>query len=90
MKTKLTKQLRKRRGQGMTEYLIITALIAVGAIGVVGILGKNVQANFGTIANALRGGDSIKVQTADQVTDADQWDMGDFYKGAKTDANGGN
>lgn len=46
---------RKQRGQGMTEYIIIVALVAIGAIAVVSIFGDNVRALFGTSANALTG-----------------------------------
>lgn len=73
----------KHRGQGMTEYLIITALIAVGAIGMVGIMGENIQANFATIANALRG-DGKKVETAEEVQDVERFHMGNFHEGVKS------
>ena len=54
MKTK--KNLLKRsRGQGMTEYIIIVALIAIAAIGVVTLFGDNIKALFGASANALAG-----------------------------------
>ena len=57
-----------KRGQGMTEYLIIVALIAVGTIGMVRTVGKNVQAGFGTVANALHG-KKQKVETDAVVYD---------------------
>jgi pilus assembly protein Flp/PilA len=45
----------KQRGQGMTEYIIIVALVAIGAIAVVSIFGNNIRALFGSSANALSG-----------------------------------
>ena len=48
-------RFRGRRGQGMTEYVIIVALIAVAAIGVVSLFGDNIRALFATSANALAG-----------------------------------
>ena len=56
----LKKQLRKqRRGQGMTEYIIIVALIAIAAIGVITVFGNNIRRLFGTSADALAGGTSL-------------------------------
>jgi Flp pilus assembly pilin Flp len=46
---------RRERGQGMTEYIIIVALIAIGAIFVVTVFGDNIRALFGSSANALVG-----------------------------------
>ena len=37
-------KLRGRKGQGMTEYIIIVALIAIAAIGVVSLFGDNIRA----------------------------------------------
>lgn len=45
----------RQRGQGMTEYIIIVALIAIGAIFVVTVFGDNIRALFGSSANALQG-----------------------------------
>ncbi|MDP7038293.1 MAG: hypothetical protein QGI45_03990 [Myxococcota bacterium] len=50
-----TNPRKKERGQGMTEYIIIVALIAVGAIAVITIFGDNIRALFGSSANALVG-----------------------------------
>ena len=40
-------QLRKARGQGMTEYIIIVALIAIAAIGVITLFGASAAALAG-------------------------------------------
>jgi len=53
---KLLQRLRKdQRGQGMTEYIIIVALIAIAAIGVVTIFGDNIRDLFAASTNALAG-----------------------------------
>jgi Flp pilus assembly pilin Flp len=39
----------------MTEYIIIVALVAIGAIFVVTVFGDNIRALFGASANALTG-----------------------------------
>jgi pilus assembly protein Flp/PilA len=46
---------RRERGQGMTEYIIIVALIAIGSIFLVTAFGDRIRALFGTSANALSG-----------------------------------
>ena len=56
-------KLRGRRGQGMTEYIIIVALIAIAAIGVVSLFGDNIRALFATSANALAGDEASDTNT---------------------------
>ncbi len=56
-------KLRGRRGQGMTEYIIIVALIAIAAIGVVSLFGDNIRALFATSANALAGEEAATAET---------------------------
>lgn len=41
-----------QRGQGMTEYILIVALIAVLAIGAIKFFGKSTASNFNAAANA--------------------------------------
>ena len=45
----------KQLGQGMTEYIIIVALIAVAAIGIYGIFGNTIRAQMGSMTGALAG-----------------------------------
>ena len=57
------KKLRKSRGQGMTEYVIIVALIAIAAIGVITLFGDNIRELFGASASALAGQGSTTPKT---------------------------
>jgi Flp pilus assembly pilin Flp len=50
-----TLAVRTSRGQGMTEYIIIVALIAVAAIGTYNLLGRTVRNQTGAIAAGLAG-----------------------------------
>ena len=54
---------RKIRGQGMTEYIIIVALIAIAAIGVITLFGDNIRALFSTSATALAGSTSASTDS---------------------------
>jgi pilus assembly protein Flp/PilA len=73
---------RKNAGQGMTEYLIIVALIAISAIGIVKTTSSSMKAGFGTVANQLQGNNK-KVEANEKVTDGKTKgrDMGDFSAG---------
>jgi len=51
---------RRQLGQGMTEYIIIVALIAVSAIGVYTMFGEVVKNQTAAIAAELGGGDALK------------------------------
>ncbi|MFH1130833.1 MAG: Flp family type IVb pilin [Pseudomonadota bacterium] len=54
---------RDQRGQGMTEYIIIVALIAIAAIGVVTLFGDNIRDLFAGATNALAGEQQVQVGT---------------------------
>jgi len=45
----------KQRGQGMTEYIIIVALIAIAAIGVYSFFGQTVRQQTAGMAKELSG-----------------------------------
>ena len=45
--------LNNESGQGMTEYILIVALIAVAAIAVVKIFGKTIQNQFSKAADSI-------------------------------------
>ena len=47
-------------GQGMTEYIIIVAVIAIAAIGVITLFGQNIAGLFGLAADALTGQDNLQ------------------------------
>ena len=59
MKALSQKQRRKARGQGMTEYIIIVALIAIAAIAVIMLFGDNIRKLFGASAASLAGNSSV-------------------------------
>ena len=54
----------KQRGQGMTEYIIIVALIAVAAIAVYQLFGNVVRNQTAAIANEVAGNDGTAARTA--------------------------
>jgi len=79
---------RKRSlGQGMTEYIIITALIAVAAIGVYSMFGETVRNQVAGMAQELAGenaqdeidaaGDAADAATTDGSTSVNLGDYDD-------------
>jgi type IV pilus assembly protein PilA len=55
---------RQQRGQGMTEYIIIVALIAIAAIAVYQLFGNTVRNQTAAIAQELAGNDGTTARTA--------------------------
>ena len=58
MMNRMNALIRSEEGQGMTEYIIIVALIAIAAIAVITFFGQNLRALFAASANALGGDES--------------------------------
>jgi len=84
----LAKRSDARLGQALSEYLILTALIAVGSIAVVQILGKNLQSRLGMVASAI-GGENKKI-TAEKVKEEhyEIRDLGDFNEAMQDNQSG--
>jgi Flp pilus assembly pilin Flp len=57
---------KRQLGQGMTEYIIIVALIAIAAIAAFKFFGGTVQTQVGGIATELAGGDGATAVTQAQ------------------------
>lgn len=53
-----TKSLARARGQGMTEYIVIVALIAIAAIAVYQLFGQTVRSQTAGMAKELAGADA--------------------------------
>ena len=61
-----TLRLRRQAGQGMTEYIIIVALVAVAAIAVYQYLGQVLRAQTAAVAKELAGEDGTQQSRAAQ------------------------
>ena len=61
---------RQVRGQGMTEYIIIVALIGIAAIGVYNLFGKTVRHQQAAVSAAV-GGDDVDAKDANKSATAD-------------------
>lgn len=74
-----------RRGQGLVEYVIIVALVAVAAISITRLLGQTINAQFANITLALQG--EKKKARLDNVYEGSyrRKDLSDFMDGAAKD-----
>lgn len=64
-------RLRDDRGQGMTEYIILVALIAISAIGVVTVFGQNIRHVFGAATATLAGETAVQSKAKSGQNKAD-------------------
>lgn len=93
--SKLSKRIpgrKKQFGQGMTEYVIIVALVAIGAIAVFSTFGHTLQDQVAAITNGLAGnGSAAQTDDGNAKTEAGTADtdagttlgMDDFAKNEK-------
>lgn len=61
--------LADERGQGMTEYIIIVALIGVASIGVVGLFGDNVRHLFAAASDSIAGNENRQSMAEERGAD---------------------
>lgn len=88
---------RKIRGQGMTEYIIIVALIAVAAIGVYSFFGKTIRNQVaglssemsGTSASQSIGAAKTAANAANSTANKD-YNLGSYNDGANSAASSSN
>ncbi|MDF1534999.1 MAG: hypothetical protein P1S46_00665 [bacterium] len=82
----MKKKRNTQSGQGMTEYIVIVALIAVAAITVVGFFGDVVRNQFYTMTAALAGSPAhgkAKDIVKKAEKEKNQRGMGDFSSPAR-------
>ena len=80
MLSKFRNAIRDESGQGMTEYIIIVALIAIAAIGVITVFGDNIRMLFGASADALAGKETT-LETYEAGDKAKFKGLADFNEG---------
>lgn len=72
------------KGQGLVEYLILVCLVAVAAISIVSVVGKNVRQQYGNVSKALQGKSEEKETITDYESSAvESRGFNDFMESAK-------
>ena len=72
----MRRSLRNKRGQGMTEYIIIIAIVAIGAILIVSLFGRQIKDVFSRITGTLGGQDAGGGNSA-TITSSSDTEAGD-------------
>lgn len=72
----------QRRGQGLVEYLVLVSLVAVSAIGVLSLVGKNIKEQYANVSAALRNREGVPL-TAPDARAYYRHGMDDFMDGAR-------
>lgn len=70
------------KGQGLVEYLILVALMAVATIGIVRLLNQTVRSKFASVTYSLQG--RQKKATVNSISEDDYKtrDLSDFMNGS--------
>lgn len=61
----MKKQNRQQNGQGLVEYLIIVAIVAVGALSIMRVVGQSINVKFASIAKSLGANVEGKISSAE-------------------------
>ena len=78
------KQKMKQLGQGMTEYIIIVALIAIAAIAIYGLFGDTLREQMGIMTEELAGSTATSsVTDPDTVAGSASRGLTDFSEGTE-------
>lgn len=74
----------RQLGQGMTEYIIIVALIAIAAIAIYGLFGDTLRSQMGIMTEELAGSTGSDSVADPETTDATSArGLSDFSEGTK-------
>ena len=78
--------LKNKKGQGLVEYLIIMALMAVASMAIMRVLSQTMEVKFAQVTEALQGRESqSQLQAPTIELDAvKKKDMSDFFHGSKS------
>ena len=70
----------KQKGQSLTEYLILVALVAISSIGIIRMLGQTTRAQLSVITSSLQGRSSSAKMEEVKESHYSQKDLSDFMK----------
>ncbi|MFH1222982.1 MAG: hypothetical protein V1647_01395 [Pseudomonadota bacterium] len=74
--------MRNKKGQGMIEYVILVALLAVAAIGITELLGQTVRTKLSQVTSSLQGSNRKIGEDLPEVDEKyfNRKGLSDFYK----------
>lgn len=75
-----------KRGQGLVEYMVVVALMAIATMGIMRVLSKTTTGKLAQITQSLQGGKadlSIEFEKIES-DDVRKKDMSDFFQGSRS------
>lgn len=87
--TRRRRVVRRALGQGMTEYIVMVALVAIASIGVVGLFGNDLRALFGMSSDSIAGSSDVAMRAGTSSAEAEQKRMQNFAQNNSGAAGGG-
>lgn len=79
-------RFKNNKGQGLVEYMVVVALMAVASMGIMRVLSKTTSGKLAQITQSLQGGKAninIEFERVEQ-SDLRKKDMGDFFRGSRS------
>ena len=81
----MLKNIKSQKGQGMVEYLIIVAIVAVGAMTTIRHLSHTTNGKFSQITTSLQGGAAGQVRFEKLKPEHyKKKDMSNFFRGSRS------
>ncbi len=77
--SKSMKLFRNRKGQGLTEYLLMLTLIAIGAIGAVMYFSESVREQLANVSEELHGVVATQATEGSAVEATTQYNMSNYF-----------
>lgn len=80
------KHLSNNRGQGLIEYMVIVALMAIATMGIMRILSSTTNIRIARIVQSLQGGGAKMDVQIERITESDlrKKDMSNFFNGSRS------
>ncbi len=76
-----------QRGQGLLEYLILVALMAVASISVLRILNQAVLSRYANVIHSIQGQAKVAPRIQLDERELDKRDLGNFMRGSSSRQN---
>lgn len=81
----MKKMIQNKKGQGLIEYLILVALIAITTVGVIKVVGNNVATQYENINRAMGAKNSAKLTVSNAAEGAlKQKDLSNFMDSSRS------
>lgn len=85
------KAIKNQKGQGLVEYLIVVAIMAVGALSIIRVVGQSVNVKFASIAKSLGANVEGKIGQAEvKQSQFSKKSMRNFMSGSESSSKSNN